>query len=103
MNRYDFQTSLRKVLIANKIPKALYALGEYLEGAVCLEQTSGGYVVYCGEKGEKADKKEHEKLRLACFDLISRVIESPEEVKRIQTEFVDTFLNDVVDAGVWSK
>lgn len=103
MNRYDFKTTLRKVLIKNKVPKALYALGEYLEGAVCLEQNSQGFEVYYGEKGKKCDKKEHEKLRLACFDLISRIIESPEEVKRIQTEFVDTFLKDVTDAGVWNK
>lgn len=102
MEKYDVKESLRKVLITNEVPETYYSLGGYSEDAVCLEETTSGYIVYNGEKGNKHNKKEYqkEKVRVAAFDVISRLSESHEEERKMQSELVDIMINDFIDLGL---
>lgn len=102
MNKYNIKDSLQKVLSANKIPEAYYSLGGYSEDAVCLEETTYGYIVYNGERGNQFNKKEYQKqeVRKVAFDVISRLSESIEEERSMQSEVVDIIINDLIDLGL---
>ncbi len=102
MSKYDLKESLRKVLIANEIPNYYYSLEGHSEETVCLEETTSSYMVYIFERGNKDNKKEYpkHKAREAAFDFISRLSQSDEEEKKMQSELVDTMINDLINLGI---
>lgn len=87
MVKKDETNTLRKVLERVGIPDSYYSIGEYKEGAVCIEENDEGYVVYGAERAERNEKKEHEEYVKTALDVISRIAMTKEDGEYLKNEF----------------
>lgn len=100
MAKYDITESLRRVFEYKGIPKCCYSIGEYKEGAVCIERTETGYVVYDAKKAEKNNTKEYERSIDAARELIWRVAITKKDAEELQDEFNTDVILTVIDLGL---
>lgn len=89
MKNYNQAETLRKFLENVGIPNSYYSIGEYKEGAVCIENTEEGTIVYDAERAEKYRMEKYEKYGQAAFELISRIAMTKEDKKFLQNAFFE--------------
>lgn len=101
MKNYDQSETLRKFLETVGIPDSYYSIGEYKEGAVCIENTEEGTIVYDAERAEKYRMEKYEVYGQAAFELISRIAMTKEDSEFLQKGFFEEFeketLNEVLE------
>lgn len=69
------------------IPPVYYSFNGYSEDAICIERSSGMWIVYNGEKGNKYNINKYSDILDACNNLILRISENEKERKQIQNMF----------------
>lgn len=89
MKNYDQSETLRKFLENVGIPNSYYSIGEYKEGAVCIENTEEGTIVYDAERAVKYRMEKYEKYGHAAFELISRIAMTKEDKEFLQNAFFE--------------
>lgn len=89
MKNYDQSETLRNFLETVGIPDSYYSIGEYKEGAVCIENTQEGTIVYDAERAEKYRIEKYEIYGQAAFELISRIAMTKEDVELLQNAFFE--------------
>lgn len=96
MAKHDETNTLRKVLERVGIPDSYYSIGEYKEGAVCIEENEEGYVVYDAERAEKNEKKEYKLFGVAAYDIVSRIAMTKADEKYLQNEIFDEIMKEAL-------
>ena len=94
MSKHDITNILRKVLESVGMPDSYYSIGEYKEGAVCIEQNEKGYVVYDAERAKRNEEKEYKLFGVAAYDVISRIAMTKKDEKYLQKEVFDEIMKD---------
>lgn len=89
MKNYNLSETLRKFLENVGIPNSYYSIGEYKEGAVCIENTEEGTIVYDAERAVKYRMEKYEEYGDAAFELISRIALTKEDKKFLQNAFFE--------------
>ena len=96
MKNYDETETLRKVLENVSFPDSYYSIGKYKEGAVCIEKTEKGYIVYDAERAEKNDIKEYEIYGSAAYEVISRITMTKEDAEELQNNLFEEILKETL-------
>lgn len=96
MSKHDITNILRKVLESVGMPDSYYSIGEYKEGAVCIEQNEKGYVVYDAERAKRNEEKEYKLFGVAAYDVISRIAMTKEDEKYLQKEVFDEIMKEAL-------
>ena len=98
MSKLDLKEILRKVLIANDIKESEFSLDGYKEGAICIEKTSEGYIVYHAVEGNKCSTAKCARLLYACYAVIPRISLSIGQIGTIKSSFVDNVILEALEA-----
>lgn len=96
MKKHDETETLRKVLEDVGIPDSCYSIGNYKEGAVCIEKTEEGYIVYDAEMAEKYDIEKYEAYGPAAFSLIARIAMTKEDAEELQNGLFEEILKETL-------
>lgn len=89
MKNYDLSETLRNFLENVGIPDSYYGIGKYKEGAVCIENTEDGTIVYTAERAEKYVIGKYEMYVQAAYELISKIAMTKEDAKFLQNSFFE--------------
>ena len=96
MKNYDLSKTLRKFLKNVGIPDNYYGIGKYTEGAVCIENTEEGTIVYTAERTEKYVIGKYEVYGEAAYELISRIAMTKEDAEFLQNAFFEEILKEIL-------
>ena len=77
---------LRKKLEICGIPLGCYGIRQYVEGAVCLEETAEGWIVYTAERGSRHFVRRFETEEEACLCLWTEMKECAEVMRKTGTQ-----------------
>lgn len=99
MKNYDQSKTLQKFFETVGIPKSYYSIGEYKEGAVCIENTKEGIIVYDAERAEKYRIQKYEEYWQAAVELISRIAMTKEDAEFLQNAFLEKIQKENLSSG----
>ena len=89
MKNYDQSKTLRNFFETVGIPESYYGIGEYKEGAVCIENIEEETIVYDAERAEKYNLKKYEVYVQAALELISRIAKTKEDFEFLKNAFLE--------------
>lgn len=94
--KYKKYTNLLvKIMKSENISESCYSIGEYKEGAVCLERTLSGYEVYYARAGQKENIKKYDVLLNAISDMISRIVKNEKDSRALIVHLMQSIVADL--------